>query len=128
MQGNCHDPSRTIETFEKWRWFYSYSHFHLFLNIEYFQSRSCQTGSWCKFQKEPDSDKEEKEEEEREEEKEEVAVALDSNDVSWEQIDTYACDHSKQGLETQIASEIHKDPVSKVTDGCDPSKKLYWMT
>ncbi len=47
-----------------------------------------------------DSDEEEKEKEEREEEKEEVAAALDSNDVSHEHVDTCACDHSKQGLET----------------------------
>jgi hypothetical protein len=43
-----------------------------------------------------DSDEEEKEEEEREEEEEEVAAALDSNDVSHEQDDTYACDHSNK--------------------------------
>ncbi len=66
--------------------------------------------------KKPDLDKEEKEEEEREEEEEEVAAALDSNDVSNEQVDTYACVHAKQGLETQIASENHKDPVSEVID------------
>ncbi len=74
--------------------------------------------------KKPDSDEEEKEEEEREEEEEEVTAALDSNDVSHEQVDTYACDHSKQGLETQIASEIHKDPVSEVTDGCEFAKNV----
>jgi hypothetical protein len=51
--------------------------------------RSCQTGSWCKFQKNSDSDEEEKEEEEREEEEEEVAAALDNKDVSCEQVDTY---------------------------------------
>jgi hypothetical protein len=79
--------------------------------------RSCQTGSWCKFQKKPDSDKEEKEEEERKKEEEEVDAALDSNDVFHEQVDTYACDHAKQGLETQIASDNHKDPVSEVIDG-----------
>jgi hypothetical protein len=28
-----------------------------------------------------------------------------------------ACDHSKQGLETQIASETHNDPKSEVIDG-----------
>jgi hypothetical protein len=61
--------------------------------------------------KKPDSDEEEKEEEEREKEEREVAAALDNNDVSCEQVDTYACDHSKQGLETQIASETNKDPV-----------------
>jgi hypothetical protein len=72
--------------------------------------------------KKPDSDEEEKEEEEREEK--EVAAALDSNDVSHEQVDTYACDHSKQGLETQIASETHKDPISEVTDGCESAKNV----
>jgi hypothetical protein len=77
--------------------------------------------------KKPDSDEEEKEEEEREEEEEELAAALDSNDVSREQVDTYACDHAKQGLETQIASDNHKDPVSEVIDGCQ-SAKMYWMT
>ncbi len=74
--------------------------------------------------KKPDSDEEEKEEEEREEEKEKVAVALDSNDVSHEQVDTYACDHAKQGLETQIASDNHKDPVSEVIDGCESAKNV----
>ncbi len=75
--------------------------------------------------KKPDSDEEEKEEEEREEEEEEeVAAALDNNDVSREQVDTYACDHSKQRLETQIASETHKDPVSEVTDGCESAKNV----
>ncbi len=76
--------------------------------------------------KKPDSDEEEKEEEEREEEEEEeeVAAALDNNDVSCEQVDTYACDHSKQGLEAEIASETHKDPVSEVTDGCESAKNV----
>ncbi len=45
-------PSRTIETFENCRWFYSCSHFCLSSKIEYIQLRSCQTGSWCKLQKE----------------------------------------------------------------------------
>jgi hypothetical protein len=95
------------------------------LNIKIFQSRSCQTGSWCKFQKrKPDSDEEEKEEEEREEDKEEVAAALDSDDVSCEQVDTYAYDHAKQGLETQIASDNHDNPVSKVIDGCESAKSV----
>jgi hypothetical protein len=35
-----------------------------------------------------------------------------------------ACDHSKQGLKTQSASETHKDPVSEVTDGCESSKNV----
>jgi hypothetical protein len=69
--------------------------------------------------KEPDSDEEEKKEEEGEEEEEEVAVALDSNDVSCEQVDTYACDHAKQGIERQVASDNHKDSVSKGTNGCE---------
>ena len=34
----------------------------------------------------------------REEEQDELAAALDSNDVSCEQVDAYACDHAKQGL------------------------------
>jgi hypothetical protein len=72
----------------------------------------------------PHLEEEEKEEEEQEEEEEEVAAALDSNDVSCEQVDTNACDHSKQGLETQIASETHKDPVSEVTDGRESSKNV----
>jgi hypothetical protein len=35
-----------------------------------------------------------------------------------------ACDHSKQGLETQIVSETHNDPESEVTDGCESSKNI----
>ncbi len=62
--------------------------------------------------KKPDSDEEEKEEEE------EVAAALDSNAISCEQVDTYACDHAKQGIKTQIASDNHKDSVSEGIDGC----------
>jgi hypothetical protein len=73
--------------------------------------------------KKTDSDEEEKEEEKREDEEEELAAALDSNDVSDEQVDTHACDHAKQGLETQIASDNHKDPVSEVIDGCESAKK-----
>jgi hypothetical protein len=74
--------------------------------------------------KKTDSDEEEKEEE-REEEEEEVAAALDNNDVSHEQVDTYACDHAKQGLETQIASVTYKDPVSGVTDRCESAKNVF---
>jgi hypothetical protein len=33
-----------------------------------------------------------------------------------------ACDHSKQGLETEIAPAPQNDPESEVKDGCDPSK------
>ena len=35
-----------------------------------------------------------------------------------------ACDHSKQGLETQIALETHNDPKSEVTDSCESSKNV----
>ncbi len=67
--------------------------------------------------KKPHSEEEEKEEEE-------VATALDGNDVSHEHVDLNACDHSKQGLETQIASETHNDPESEVIDGCESSKNV----
>jgi hypothetical protein len=33
-----------------------------------------------------------------------------------------ACDHSKQGLESESAPETQNDPESEVTDVCDPSK------
>jgi hypothetical protein len=46
------------------------------------------------------------------------------NDVFHEHVDMNACDHSKQGLETQIASETHNDPESEVADGCDSSKNV----
>jgi hypothetical protein len=39
-----------------------------------------------------------------------------------------ACDHSKQGLESEISSETQNDPESEVTDGCDPSKKALDQT
>jgi hypothetical protein len=35
-----------------------------------------------------------------------------------------ACDHPKQGLETQIASETHNHPKSEVTDSCESSKNV----
>ncbi len=70
--------------------------------------------------KKPHSEEEEKEEDDEEEK--EVAIALYSNDVSVEHVDMNACDHSKQGLETQIASKTQKVPVSEVTDGCESSK------
>ncbi len=70
--------------------------------------------------------KEEEEEEEKEEEEEEkeVATAVYGNDVSVEHVDMNACDHSKQGLETQIASETHNDPEVGVTDACESSKNV----
>ncbi len=72
--------------------------------------------------KKPHSEEEEKEEDEQEEE--EVATALDGDDVSREHVDMTACDHSKQGLETQIASETHNDPKSEVIDSCESSKNV----
>jgi hypothetical protein len=68
----------------------------------------------------PDSEEEEKEEEEEEEE--ETATALDSNEVSHENVDEDACNHSKHGLESEIAPETQHDSHSEVTDGCDPFK------
>jgi hypothetical protein len=35
-----------------------------------------------------------------------------------------ACDHFKQGLETQIASETHNHPKSEITDSCKSSKNV----
>jgi hypothetical protein len=99
---------------------HSCSHFHLSLNIKFFQGHVRQDPG-VNSKKKPDSDEEEKEEEREEEE---VAAALDNNDVFCEQVDTYACDHAKQGLETQIASEAHKDPVSEVTDGFESAKNV----
>jgi hypothetical protein len=71
--------------------------------------------------KKPHSEEEEKEEEKKKEE--EVATTLDGNGVSCEHVDMNACDHSKQRLETQIASETHNDSKSEVTDSCKSSKK-----
>jgi hypothetical protein len=34
-----------------------------------------------------------------------------------------ACDHFKQGLESEIPLKTQNDLESEVTDGCDPSKK-----
>jgi hypothetical protein len=74
--------------------------------------------------KKQDSDEEGKEEEERDQEEGEVAAALDSNDVSHDQVDTYACDHAKQGMETQIASDNNTDSVSEGLDGCESAKNV----
>ncbi len=70
--------------------------------------------------KKPDSEEENKEREdkEEEEEEEEIATALDSKEVSHVHIGTDACDHSKQGLESEIPPETQNDPESEVTDGC----------
>jgi hypothetical protein len=81
--------------------------------------------------KKPDSEEEDKEEEDKEEEEEEaeeIATALDSKEVSHVHIGSDACDHSKQGLESEIPPETQIDPESEVTDGCDPSKKALDKT
>jgi hypothetical protein len=54
--------------------------------------------------KKPESEEGDKEEEEEEEE-EEIATALDSKEVSHVHLGTDACDHSKQGLESEIPPE-----------------------
>jgi hypothetical protein len=77
--------------------------------------------------KKPDSE-EEDEEEEEEEEEEGIATALDRKEVSHGHIGTDACDHSKQGLESEIPPETQNDLESEVTDGCDPSKKALEKT
>jgi hypothetical protein len=76
--------------------------------------------------KKPDS--EDKEEEEEEEEEEKIATALDSKEVSHMHVDTDACDHSKQGLESEISPETQNDPEFEVSDGCDHSKKALDKT
>ena len=59
-----------------------------------------------------------------EQEEEKVATALYGNNVSHEHVDMNAYDYPKQGQETQIASENHNDPESKVKDGCESSKNV----
>ncbi len=54
----------------------------------------------------------------------EVATAVYGNDVTVEHIDMNACDHSKQGIETQIASETHINPEVGVIDACESSKNV----
>jgi hypothetical protein len=79
----------------------------------------------------PDSEEEHKEEgdkEEEEEEEKEIATALDSKEVSHVHIGMDACDHSKQGLESEIPPETQNNPESEDTDGCDPSKKALDKT
>jgi hypothetical protein len=71
----------------------------------------------------PESKEKDKEEEEEKEEEEQIATALVSKEVSHVHNGTDACDHSKQGLESEIPSETKNDPESEITDGCDPSKK-----
>ncbi len=59
-----------------------------------------------------EEDEEEEDEEDEEEEEEEIATALDSKEVSHVHIGTDACDHSKQGLESEIPPETQNDPES----------------
>jgi hypothetical protein len=80
------------------------------------------------FKKKPESEEADEEEKEEEEEEEEIATALDSKEVSHVHVDTDACDHSKQGLESEICSKTKNDPESEITDGCDPSKKTLDQT
>jgi hypothetical protein len=84
------------------------------------------------FKKKPDSEEDDKEEEdedeEEEEEEEEIATALDRKEVSDVHIRMDACDHSKQGPESEIPPETQNDAESEVTDGCDPSKKALEKT
>ncbi len=77
------------------------------------------------FKKKPHSEDEEKGEEEQEEE--EVATALDGNDVSNKHVDMNACDHSKQGLVTQIASETLMIQNQKLKMDVN-LPKMYQMT
>ena len=53
--------------------------------------------------KKPDSDEEKNEEEKREDEEEELAAALDSNDVSREQVDTYVLGFVRLRSISQVA-------------------------
>jgi hypothetical protein len=76
-----------------------------------------------KEEEEEEEEEDEEEEEKEEEEEEEIATALDSKEVSHVHVDTDACDHSKQGLESEIPPETQHDPESEVTDVCDLSKK-----
>ncbi len=77
----------------------------------------------CKIKSESEEEDKEDEDEEEEEE-EEIITALDSKEVSHVHIRTDACDRSKHGLESENPSETQNDPESKVTDGCNPSKKV----
>jgi hypothetical protein len=77
---------------------------------------------------EEEKEEDEDEEEEEEEEEEEIATVLDSKEVPHVHVDMDACDHSKQGLESEIPPETQNDPESEVTDGCGPSKKALGKT
>ncbi len=51
---------------------------------------------------------------------------MDSNEVSHGKVNMDACDHSKQGLESEVATQ--NNPESEVIDGCDPSKNALDKT
>jgi hypothetical protein len=75
-----------------------------------------------------EEEEEKEKEEEEEEEEEDIATALDSKEVSHVHVDTDACEHFKQGLESEIPPETQNDPESEVSDGCVPSKKALDKT
>jgi hypothetical protein len=77
-----------------------------------------------KEKEEEEEEEEEQEEEQEEEEEKEVATPVYGNDVSIEHVDMNACDHSKQGIETQIASETHNYSEVGVTDACESSENV----
>jgi hypothetical protein len=66
------------------------------------------------FKKKSDSEEDDKEEEEEEEEEEvvveeeEIPAAFDIKEDSHVHIETVACDHSKQGIESEISPENQK--------------------
>jgi hypothetical protein len=65
-------------------------------------------------------------EEEEEEEEEEIATALDSNAVSHKNFDMDACDHSKQGPESEIAPETQNDPEPEAWLGISIFGSNFW--
>jgi hypothetical protein len=81
------------------------------------------------FKKKSDSEEDDKEEEEEEEEEEdneeeeEIPTVFDIKEDSHVYIGTVACDHSKQGIESEIPPENQNDAESEVTDGSENSKK-----
>ncbi len=95
MQGNCHDPSKLLKHLKT-----AGDSTHTAISI---YPQTLNSFSWghvrqdpgVNSKKKPDSDEEKKEEEREEEEEEEVAAELGNNDVFCEQVDTFACDHSK---------------------------------
>jgi hypothetical protein len=123
MQGNCHDPSRTSKHLKD-EGDSTHTAISIYLQtLNTFSQGHVRQDPGVNSKKKPHSEEEEKEEEEEEEEKE-VATTVYGNDVSVEHVDMNACDQSKQGLETQVASETHNDPEVGVTDACESSKNV----